>query len=95
MAKEPQEVEVTDVTGETQSDAVQQLSQDGFEIDIQERPVDSQEGDGVVIEQDPAGGRARRGSTVTLVVGTFTAGAPPAQTTPTAPATPTTPAPTP
>jgi serine/threonine-protein kinase len=95
VAKEPQEAEVTDVTGETQSDAVQQLSQDGFEIDIQERPVDSQEGDGVVIEQDPAGGRARRGSTVTLVVGTFTAGAPPAQTTPPAPATPTTPAPTP
>jgi serine/threonine-protein kinase len=95
VAKEPQEVEVTDVTGETQGDAVQQLSQDGFEIDIQERAVDSQEGDGVVIEQDPAGGRARRGSTVTLVVGTFTAGAPPAQTTPPAPTTPTTPAPTP
>jgi beta-lactam-binding protein with PASTA domain/predicted Ser/Thr protein kinase len=95
VAKEPQEVEVTDVTGETQGDAVQRLSQDGFEIDIQERPVDSQEGDGVVGEQDPAGGRARRGSTVTLVVGTFTPGAPPARTTPPAPTTPTTPAPTP
>jgi eukaryotic-like serine/threonine-protein kinase len=94
VAKEPQEVDVTDVTGETQRDAVQTLSQDGFEIDIQEQPVDSQDGDGVVIEQDPPGGRARRGSTVTLVVGRFDPAAnatPPAQTTPPATSTPTTP----
>jgi beta-lactam-binding protein with PASTA domain/predicted Ser/Thr protein kinase len=95
VAKEPQEVEVTDVTGETQGDAVQTLSQDGFEIDIQEQPVDSQEGDGVVIEQDPAGGKAKRGSTVTLVVGKFDPAAQPGQTPAPAPTTPTTPGPTP
>jgi serine/threonine-protein kinase len=95
VAKEPQEVEVTDVTGETQGDAVQTLSQDGFEIDIQEQPVDSQEGDGVVIEQDPAGGKAKRGSTVTLVVGKFDAAAQPGQTAPPTTSTPTTPAPPP
>ncbi|HEX2104363.1 MAG TPA: Stk1 family PASTA domain-containing Ser/Thr kinase [Solirubrobacteraceae bacterium] len=94
VAKEPQEAEVTDVTGETQRDAVQTLSQDGFEIDIQEQPVESQEGDGVVIEQDPAGGRARRGSTVTLVVGRFDPAAQP-QTPPPTTSTPTTPPPTP
>jgi beta-lactam-binding protein with PASTA domain/predicted Ser/Thr protein kinase len=94
VAKQPQEVEVTDVTGETQNDAVQRLSQEGFEIDIQEQPVDSQEGDGVVVQQDPAGGKAKRGSTVTLVVGKYSPAAPPAQTAPpttTAPAAPTTP----
>jgi beta-lactam-binding protein with PASTA domain/predicted Ser/Thr protein kinase len=97
VAREPQEVEVTDVTGETQSDAVQRLSQDGFEIDIREQPLPSQDGDGVVIEQDPAGGRARRGSTVTLVVGKYdpAAAQPPGQTTPPPTTTPTTPAPTP
>jgi serine/threonine-protein kinase len=90
VAKEPQEVDVTDVTGETQDAAVQRLSKDGFEIKIVEQQVDSQEGDGVVIQQDPAGGKAKRGSTVTLTVGKFDASAAPgAGTTTTAPASPT------
>ena len=89
VAKEPQEVDVTDVTGETQDVAVQRLSKDGFEIKIVEQQVDSQEGDGVVIQQDPAGGKAKRGSTVTLTVGRFDASAAPAPgTTTTTPATP-------
>jgi eukaryotic-like serine/threonine-protein kinase len=90
VAKEPQEADVTDVTGETQDAAVQRLSKDGFEIKIVEQQVDSQEGDGVVIQQDPAGGKAKRGSTVTLTVGRFDASAAPAApgTTTTTPATP-------
>jgi eukaryotic-like serine/threonine-protein kinase len=98
VAKEPQEADVADVTGETQEDAVRRLSQDGFEIDIQEQPVDSQEGDGVVLQQDPSGGKAKRGSTVTLVVGKFDPAAQPQTPTPAptpTPTTPTTPAPTP
>jgi serine/threonine-protein kinase len=96
VAKQPQDVPVTDVTGETQRDAVQRLSKDGFQIDIKEQPVDSQEGDGVVIQQAPAGGKAKRGSTVKLVVGKFNpAATPPAQTTPPPATTPTTPPPTP
>jgi serine/threonine-protein kinase len=86
VAKEPQQVEVTDVTGETQDDAVQRLSKDGFEVKIVEQQVDSQEGDGVVIQQDPAAGKAKRGSTVTLTVGRFDPNAPPSgQTTTTTP----------
>ena len=73
VAKQPTDVEVPDVRGETQGDAVQRLSGDGFEIKIVEQTVDSPEGDGVVLEQSPAGGRARRGSTVTLTVGKFSA----------------------
>ena len=87
VAKEPQAVDVTDVTGETQDAAVQRLSKDGFEIKIVEQQVDSQEGDGVVVQQDPAGGKAKRGSTVTLTVGRFDASAAPGTTT-TTPATP-------
>src|SRR4051794_17296740 len=90
VAKEPQQVEVTDVTGETQDDAVQRLSQDGFEIKIVEQQVDSQEGDGVVIQQDPSSGKVKRGSTVTLTVGRFDASAAPGQTTPTDPGATTT-----
>jgi serine/threonine-protein kinase len=89
VAKAPQDVEVTDVTGESQTDAVQRLSKDGFEIKIVEQQVDSQEGDGIVIQQDPAGGKAKRGSTVTLTVGKFDPAAAPGQTTTTTtPATP-------
>jgi serine/threonine-protein kinase len=89
VAKAPQDVAVTDVTGETQSAAVSRLSKDGFQIQIVEQPVDSQEGDGVVIKQDPAGGKAKRGSTVTLTVGKFDPAAVPGQTpTTTTPATP-------
>jgi serine/threonine-protein kinase len=89
VAKAPQDVEVTDVTGETQNAAVQRLSKDGFEVKIVEQQVDSQEGDGVVVQQDPAGGKAKRGSTVTLTVGRFDAAAAPgATTTTTTPATP-------
>jgi beta-lactam-binding protein with PASTA domain len=66
---------------------VQRLSKDGFEIKIVEQPVDSQEGDGVVVQQDPAGGKAKRGSTVTLTVGKFDPSAAPGATT-TTPATP-------
>jgi eukaryotic-like serine/threonine-protein kinase len=91
VAKQPQDAEVTDVTGETQEDAVRRLSQDGFEINIVEQQVDSQEGDGIVIQQDPAGGKHKRGSTVTLTVGKFNPAAAPGQTTPPASSTPTTP----
>ncbi|HZC29792.1 MAG TPA: PASTA domain-containing protein, partial [Gaiellaceae bacterium] len=71
VARQPQDVEVTDVTGETQGDAVQRLSQDGFEIKIVEQAVPTQEDDGHVIQQDPSGGRHKRGSTVTLTVAKF------------------------
>ncbi len=91
VAKEPTTVEVPDVTGETQSDAVQRLSQEGFEIETEDREVDSPEGDGVVIEQDPPGGRAERGSTVTIIVGRFNPALDPEGQTTDPGATPTTP----
>ena len=94
VAKEPQNVEVTDVLGETQGDAVQRLSKDGFEIEIVEQPVGTQDDDGHVIEQDPASGRVRRGSTITLTVAKFDQSLAPGQTTTTTPPAPGTPTPT-
>jgi eukaryotic-like serine/threonine-protein kinase len=73
VAREPQEVAVPDITGESQADAVARLSDEGFRIRQRTQPVDSEDGDGVVISQDPAGGNAPRGSTVTITVGEFTA----------------------
>jgi beta-lactam-binding protein with PASTA domain/predicted Ser/Thr protein kinase len=71
VAREPQTVEVPEVTGETQARAVARLSRRGFEIETVEEAVPTQDGDGVVIDQDPSSGRAKRGSTVTITVGAF------------------------
>jgi beta-lactam-binding protein with PASTA domain/tRNA A-37 threonylcarbamoyl transferase component Bud32 len=71
VAKAPSQVEVPDVTGEDQAAAIRRLSAAGFVIDQQTKDVDSPEGDGVVVEQDPAGGKAKKGSSVTIVVGKF------------------------
>jgi serine/threonine-protein kinase len=71
VAKEPTQVDVPDVTGEDAPVAVRELSKAGFEVDQQSRDVDSPEGDGVVIEQSPPSGKAKKGSKVTIVVGHF------------------------
>jgi beta-lactam-binding protein with PASTA domain/tRNA A-37 threonylcarbamoyl transferase component Bud32 len=82
VAREPREVQVPDVTGEDAADAVARLSDDGFRIRQRQQDVDSPEGDGVVISQDPPGGRAPRGSTVTITVGRFSGTTTQEQTTP-------------
>ena len=87
VAKEPAQIDVTDVTGETSGDAVRRLSKDGFEVDQKTQDVDSPEGDDTVLSQSPAGGKAKKGSTVTITVGKYVA--PPTDTTQTT----TTPAP--
>jgi serine/threonine-protein kinase len=83
VAKQPQDVQVTDMKGETQSVAVARLSKDGFQTLIVQQPVPTQEEDGRVIQQDPASGKHKRGSTVTLTVAKFDPTATP--TTPTTP----------
>ena len=92
VAKQPEEVEVPDVTGESQRVAVQRLSKDGFEIEIVEQPVGTHDEENRVIEQDPAGGRVKRGSTVTITIARFDQSLAPGQSTPATPSTPSTPA---
>jgi beta-lactam-binding protein with PASTA domain/tRNA A-37 threonylcarbamoyl transferase component Bud32 len=87
VAKEPSQIDVPDVTGEDQGDAIASLSSAGFRIQRQEKDVDSPEGDGVVVEQDPPGGKAKKGSVVTIVVGKFNPNLNP-EGTPTTPTTP-------
>jgi beta-lactam-binding protein with PASTA domain len=88
VAKEPSQIDVPDVTGEDQGTAIAELSAAGFEIQRKEKDVDSPEGDGVVIEQSPPNGKAKKGSTVTIIVGKFNPNLnPEGNTTPTTPDT--------
>jgi beta-lactam-binding protein with PASTA domain len=72
VAKAPSQVAVPDVSGEDAPAAISTLSSQGFVIDQQSRDVATPDGDGVVIEQSPTGGKkVKKGSKVTIVVGKF------------------------
>ncbi len=72
VAKAPSQVAVPDVTGEDAPAAISTLSSQGFVIDQQSRDVPTPDGDGVVIEQNPAAGKKiKKGGKVTIVVGKF------------------------
>ena len=97
VAKAPPEVDVPDVVDQAaRRRARRRCSDAGFEVRVREETVDTIDQDGIVIDQDPAGGEQRpKGSRVTIVVGKFE---PPLNPEPTATPTPTptpTPAPTP
>jgi beta-lactam-binding protein with PASTA domain len=64
----PKLVTVTPVIGEDGDDAVSDLEHDGFAVTVTTAPVSS-DLVGKVLAQDPAGGRAPEGSTVTITVG--------------------------
>lgn len=71
VAKEPAEVTVPNVTGDTQEAATSALRDAGFKVNVRTSEVDSPDEDGVVQRQQPSGGKAEKGSTVTITVGTF------------------------
>ena len=98
IAKAVPETPIPSVIGQSASSARSQLEAAGFTVVQQTRSVKSKSKDGVVVRQSPNGGAAKKGTTVTIVVGQFT---PPTPTTPTSttttpttttPTTPTTPA---
>jgi eukaryotic-like serine/threonine-protein kinase len=64
-------VPVPDVTGEDEDFAIKKLSSDGFAVDRKTQDVDQPDGDGVVLTQSPSGGKAKKGSTVTITIGHF------------------------
>jgi beta-lactam-binding protein with PASTA domain/tRNA A-37 threonylcarbamoyl transferase component Bud32 len=66
----PEQVAVPDVVGEERETAEQQLREAGFEVQVEEVETNDPTADGIVVEQDPAGGtEADPGSRVTIVVG--------------------------
>jgi beta-lactam-binding protein with PASTA domain len=101
VAKAPAEVEVPQVVGQSESDAVAALSDAGFRIRTRARAVAAPDQDGLVLSQNPGSGKVRKGAQVTITVGRFeastttapetTATTPPAATTPLPAETQTTP----
>jgi serine/threonine-protein kinase len=63
----PEQVALVDVTGKTEDEARTALENAGFKVVVQ-RKEDSSEAPGTVLAQNPAGGRAARGSAVTITV---------------------------
>jgi serine/threonine-protein kinase len=91
VSKGPGTAEVPDTVGLTQGDARGEIGAAGFKVQVRERAVQDEADDGLVVDQRPAaGGQLKKGRTVVIWVGKFTAPTP-TQTTP----TPTTPGITP
>jgi serine/threonine-protein kinase len=71
----PQQTAVPDVTGEDQATATSDLQNAGFQVQVVEQDTTDPSQDGIVLDQDPAGGsQAPQGATVTIVVGRSTSG---------------------
>ncbi|MEL4505564.1 Stk1 family PASTA domain-containing Ser/Thr kinase [Luteococcus sp. H138] len=68
----PAEVEVPNVTDKDEATATGILKQAGFKVKVNQAEVSDEKQKGIVVSQDPAGGKARRGSTVTIGVGNYT-----------------------
>jgi len=72
VAEEPEDVEVPDVDGDAEDEAIATLSGAGLEVDVERVTVDRPSQDGVVQSQSPpGGGRLERGEQVTIRVGRF------------------------
>lgn len=64
------ETAVPDTVGQDEATAQATLEGAGFVVRVVDRPTTSQDQDGIVVRQAPAGGsNARSGSTVTIFVG--------------------------
>ena len=72
VAKAPPEVEVPDVVDQQRDAARRRCARRASRSACAEETVDTLDQDGIVIDQDPAGGdAAATGSRVTIVVGRF------------------------
>lgn len=78
VGKEPAEVDVPSVVGEGRLAAAQALEKAGFKVTTVPQDTSDQAQSLHVISQDPASGKAKKGSTVTITYGNYV----PATTTP-------------
>jgi beta-lactam-binding protein with PASTA domain len=78
VSKGPQMSTVPDVTSQDEASARSALQSAGFKVQVQSQDVSDPGLAGIVLSQNPTGDtRAEQGSTVTIVVGRFTALGPP------------------
>jgi len=86
VAKAPAQAKVPDVTGKGSDEAISAVQDAGFRVKQTLQTVSDQAQNDIVVRQSPSGGSsAKKGSTVTIVVGRFQGGSP---TTPTNPPPP-------
>jgi eukaryotic-like serine/threonine-protein kinase len=72
VAEEPADVPVPGVLDLPEADAVQALEDAGFEVEVEDAPVETPDEDGIVVDQEPGPETPRpRGATVTITVGRF------------------------
>ena len=75
VSKGPAQTQIPDVTGQNQTDATSILQGAGFQVAIVYQPVTDPGSDGIVIAQDPKGGKkGTSGETVVITVGQLTQG---------------------
>jgi eukaryotic-like serine/threonine-protein kinase len=78
VSKGPSTSTVPDVTTQDQDSATSTLQSAGFKVKVQTQDVTDPGLEGIVVSQTPTGGnKAPKGSTVTIVVGSFTVPGPP------------------
>ena len=65
-------IAVPNVVGQDEATAIDTLTKAGFDVNEQQVDVTDEGQDGTVVQQDPSGGKAKPGSTVTIGVGSFT-----------------------
>ena len=95
VAQAPKEIAVPEVVGAAKAAAASHLEKAGFKVKETSRTTTEQSQSGVVLAQSPsAGSRSRKGSTVTITVGSYSPPTTPATTTPTS-SSPPAPAPPP
>jgi serine/threonine-protein kinase len=92
VAKAPTTATVPDVRGDTVAAATSKLKQAGFTVTQRPKNVTDMAQNGIVLNQSPSHGTAKKGSTVTITVGHYLA-SPPPTTTPSSTSTTTTPVP--
>ena len=68
VSKGTDEVPVPNVEGDDEAEATQTLEAAGFEVSVRDQPGPPED-EGTVVRQQPSGGRAKEGSTVTIYVG--------------------------
>jgi serine/threonine-protein kinase len=71
VAKQPPDVAVPDVTGQGRLAATQVLKKAGFKVTQTQQPTGDRAQDLHVISEQPAAGKAKKGSTVTITVGQY------------------------
>ncbi len=71
VAKEATTATVPDVTGKSDAEATGVLTAAGFEVSRRTRETEDPAMDDQVLAQEPAGGKAKKGSTVTITVAKF------------------------